>query len=434
MLTGRVCVSFVGSVGPLRLSKNARNVLRLLTRALLYEWDQGATHNIGMLQFGVHVRAMRHLALFSWNKRKTERGARLFLTRVFVRAVSFALIALFLSSSVFAQPEPKMRKKKKNEDKEPVTQSLPLLPEPPLVISAETNRLTFQVSPLSNKGLLSQQSRDALKSLMQSNHGGNIVRLRAFVAGTGDMRRVQQIVSEAFVEKKLSLPVLSTVQVGSLPLVGAQVVMEAISVDKKVLNPDGVAFFPGNRTDDLRSAVEQLRAAVGPSSVSAAGMLSVTCFASSLDDTEGARSTLTAAFPGAAVNLMEAQRLPADRFALCEGAGRVEPGRQTTPGASWAVVKGPKIVFSGIQMAFGREDPDLRLAFERLNKALGSTVRTGDVVAARFYVMDRSLSQKLPVLGRELFHREQLATGALEIESLPSLDASVGMDVIAEGL
>jgi hypothetical protein len=343
------------------------------------------------------------------------------------------LLALVLSSSAFAQPEPKMRKKRKNEDKEPVTQSLPLLAEPPMALSAETGRLTFQVSPLSNKGLLSQQSRDALKSLMQANHGGTIVRLRAFVAGTGDMRRVQQIVSEAFAEKKLSLPVLSTVQVGSFPLVGAQVVMEAISVDKRVLNPDGVAFFPGTRSPDLHVAIDQLRSAVSPSGVSPTGMLSVTCFASSLDDNEAARSTLASAFPGAALNLMEAQRLPPDRFALCEAAGRLEPG-QATAHAPSAVVKTPKVVFSGIQMAFGHEDPDLRLAFERLNKALSSLVRTGGVVAARFYTMDRSLNQKLPLLGRDLFHRDALASATLEIEGLPSLDASVGMDVIAEGL
>ena len=77
------------------------------------------------------------------------------------------LLGLVLAMSLFGQPEPKMAKKKKNEDKEPVTQSLPLLPVPPLVISAETGRLTFQLSPLSSKGLLSQQSRDALKALMQ---------------------------------------------------------------------------------------------------------------------------------------------------------------------------------------------------------------------------------------------------------------------------
>ena len=384
---------------------------------------------------------MRYLALFFWNQRKTERGARPFLIRALVRAAPFALIALVLSASVFAQPEPKMRKKRKNEDKEPVTQSLPLLAEPPLAISADTDRLTFQVSPLSNKGLLSQQSRDALKGLMQSNRGGTIVRLRAFVAGTGDMRRVQQIVSEAFGEKKLPLPVLSTVQVGSLPLVGAQVVMEAISVDKRVLNPDGVAFVSGARATDLRSAVAQLRNAVGPSGVSPAGVLSVTCFASSLDDNEAGRSELAASFPGAALNLMEAQRTPADRFALCEAAGRMEPGSQAASnvvsgvvsGAQSAVVKSPKVVFSGIQMAFGREDSDLRLAFDRLNKALSSLVRAGGVVSARFYTLDRSLSQRLPLLGQDLFHRKVLASATLEIEGLPSLDASVGMDVIAEG-
>jgi enamine deaminase RidA (YjgF/YER057c/UK114 family) len=343
------------------------------------------------------------------------------------------LLALVLSSSAFAQPEPKMRKKKKNEDKEPVTQSLPLLAEPPLVLAADTDRLTFQVSPLSNKGLLSQQSRDALKSLMQSNRGGTIVRLRAFVAGTGDMRRVQQIVSEAFADKKLSLPVLSTVQVGSFPLVGAQVVMESVSVDKKVLNSDGVVFFPGARAADLRSAVEQLRNAVGPSGVSAAGMLSVTCFTSSLDDTEAARSTLAAAFPGAALNLMEAQRTPAERSALCEAAGRLEPGRSGVSSARSAVVKTPKIVFSGIQMAFGHEDADLRLAFERLNKALSALAPPGAVVAVRFYTIDNSLGKKLPALGPELFHRAALASAALEIEGLPSLDASLGMDVVAQG-
>jgi len=327
-----------------------------------------------------------------------------------------------------------MRKKKKNEDKEPITQSLPLLAEPPLAVTAETGRLTFQVSPLSNKGLLSQQTRDALKALMQTNRGGNIVRLRAFVAGTGDMRRVQQIVSEGFAEKKLSLPVLSTIHVGSLPLVGAQVVMEAISVDKKVLNPDGVAFFPGEREADLPSAVAQLRKAVVPSGVAPAGVLSVTCFASSLDDNEAGRSALAAAFPGAVLNLMESQRLPADRFASCEAAGRMEPGQQPKASLQLGVVKTPKVVFSGIQMAFGREEADLRLAFERLNKALSSLIRAGGVVAVRFYTIDRSLSQRLPILGRELFHRDVLGSATLEIDGLPSLDASVGMDVVAEGV
>src|SRR5579872_4850262 len=86
------------------------------------------------------------------------------------------LLGLVLAASLFGQPEPKLAQKTKTDDKEPVTQSLPLLPVPPLVVSAETRRLTFQLSPLSSKGLLSQQSRDALKALMQSGRGASIVR------------------------------------------------------------------------------------------------------------------------------------------------------------------------------------------------------------------------------------------------------------------
>ena len=129
---------------------------------------------------------------------------------------------------------------------------------------------------------------------------------------------------------------------------------------------------------------------------------------------------------------MEAQRSPADRFALCEAAGRLEAGKAPVLSAQTVVVKTPKVVFSGIQMAFGHEDPDLRLAFERLEKSLSSLVGTGSVVAARFYVMDGSLAEKLAVMGRDLFHRSALAGSAVEIEGLPSLDASAGMEVIAE--
>ena len=311
------------------------------------------------------------------------------------------LLGLLLAASAYGQPEPKMAKKKKNEDKEPVTQSLPLLPVPPLAVSAETARLTFQVSPLSSKGLLSQQSRDALKALMQANRGGTIVRLRAFVAGTGDMRRVQQIVSETFTEKKQPLPALITVQVGALPLAGAQVEMEAISEDKRVVNPDGVIFFPGAQTTDIQAAVTQLRGAVERSGASDAAILSVTCFASSISDNEAARSTLAAAFPAAALNLMEAQRTPADRFALCEATGR-RAGAGGGPSSEQSVtVKSPKVVFSGIQMAFGHEEPDLKLAFERMDKALSTFIGTGGVVSVRFYTMDGSFSAKLAVMGRE---------------------------------
>jgi len=110
----------------------------------------------------------------------------------------------------------------------------------------------------------------------------------------------------------------------------------------------------------------------------------------------------------------------------------MEPGKAVESTSQVGVVKTPKVVFSGIQMAFGRESPDMRLAFERLNKALSSLILPGGVVAARFYSTDRALNLTLPLLGRELFHRDGLASSTFEVEGLPSLDASAGMDIIAE--
>ena len=80
---------------------------------------------------------------------------------------------------------PEDKKKKKGDE---ITQALPPSPELPSAVTAETARLTYQVSPLSSKGLLSQQTRDALKILLKTNRGP-IVKLRAFVAGSGDLRR-----------------------------------------------------------------------------------------------------------------------------------------------------------------------------------------------------------------------------------------------------
>src|ERR1700722_13050765 len=81
------------------------------------------------------------------------------------------------------------KKKKKGDD---VTQALALPPELPSAVTAETDPLSFQVTPLLAKGLLSQQTRDAIKALLRSNRGP-IVKLRAFVAGSGDLRRVGEI-------------------------------------------------------------------------------------------------------------------------------------------------------------------------------------------------------------------------------------------------
>src|SRR5580693_7474342 len=115
------------------------------------------------------------------------------------------------------------------KDPDAVTQVLELPKDPPMVAVGATSRLVFHVSPLSGKGLLSQQTRDALKAILKANGGAQVIHIRAFVAGSGDLRRVPQIVSEVFTAKKLPLPSVSVVQAGGLPLENAQIVIEAVS-------------------------------------------------------------------------------------------------------------------------------------------------------------------------------------------------------------
>jgi len=177
--------------------------------------------------------------------------------------------------------------KKKNPDGE--TQTLALPRDPPQVAVGETARLVFNVSPLSGKGLLSQQTRDAMKAILKANGGVPVVHIRAFVAGSGDVRRVPQIVSEVLAEKKMPLPSVSVVLAGGLPLDNAQVVLEAISNGRRDANPSGLEFIAGEEAtaDDplaspqplLEKAVSQLAAKVNGASV-----VQVSCFVGTMNN------------------------------------------------------------------------------------------------------------------------------------------------------
>jgi enamine deaminase RidA (YjgF/YER057c/UK114 family) len=310
--------------------------------------------------------------------------------------------------------------KKKKSDEEPVTQTLPLLKDPPGAVAGETARLVFHVSPLSSKGLLSQQVRDALKALLHDSHGESIVKLRAFVAGSGDMRRVPTLVSETFSEHKLPLPAVSTVEVGALPMEGAQVVIESVAVDKKTVNPNGLAFYSAQPVAKLRASATALR---------------VTCFLGSLDDLTKIKGTVSTAFPGATLNFVQPQRLAFEPLDVCEVVARLDapPVQPLVLQGGAAMVNTQKIVFTGTQMAFRASDADLRLAFERLRKALeplGADYK--DVFWSSTYPLTRPLEEKIRTVGQDFFDRKRPPAGTMLLfEGLPSLDATIAIDVMA---
>ena len=348
---------------------------------------------------------------------------------VVMRRLLILLLGLLLAGGLFAQ------KRKKKPDEEPKPQVLEVLPDTPEAVVAESGRLSFQVSPLSDKGLLSQQVRDALKALARLNHGATIVKVRAFVAGSGDLRRVKDIVAEEFTERKQALPAVSTIQVGALPLPGAQVVIEAISSEKKVVNPSGLVFLSGAASANAAGSVAKLESSVKDVGLKAADMLRVSCFLNSLDDVSAARSAVATAFPAAASNFLQMQRLGLEQQALCEGVARWNGVLADPPASGVARIGATKMVLTATQLVFRDQDSDFRLAYQRLAKALlplGATFK--DVFWTGTYALTRPDATKLENIQGEFFDRgSPPAHTALQIEGLPSTDATAAVELMAVG-
>jgi enamine deaminase RidA (YjgF/YER057c/UK114 family) len=338
-------------------------------------------------------------------------------------------------------PENK-QKKKKDAD---LTQTLPPPKELPSAVTADTDRLAFGVSPLIGKGLLSQQTREALKALLRTNHG-TIVKLRAFVAGSGDLRRIGELVGETFTEKHMPLPVLSVVQVGALPMEGAQVVLESVEVDKRVVNPHGVAFLAGQNAASVAQSLARLKIALRGGGMGPEDVLRVTCFVSSVEEQRDTHQLMTAAFPGAVLNYVQMQREPVMPAAECEAVARLRgaisgPVTFLNPAdldkspnySQLALVKSPKLVITGTQLAFGSQEGDIKLAFDRLQRVLTSfNARFDQLVMSQTYVTSTAIIPHVRTV-RAAYYSSTTppASTLLPFEGLPSLDASFGVDVIA---
>src|SRR5579875_839481 len=190
---------------------------------------------------------------------------------------------------------PAQRNKKSTE--EPKPQVLPLPPQLPMARAADTAMLDFHISPLLRTGGLSAQIRQSLNDLIRDTRGETIVKLRAFVAGAGDARRVEAVVGEVFTERKLPLPVLTIIQVGALAQYAAQVVIEAVVETRRSLNPNGLAFFSGQTGATFADALDRLAQSTHAAGVQPDHVLTSTCFTSRIDDYDALRSAIQSRFP-----------------------------------------------------------------------------------------------------------------------------------------
>lgn len=324
--------------------------------------------------------------------------------------------------------------KKKNKDD--ITQTLEVLPDPPSAVVAETRRLVFHTSALSGKGLLSQQTREAVREILKQANGAPVVKIRAFVAGTGDLRRIPQIVSEAFTEKKhLPLPVVSVIQAGGLPLEGAQVVIESIFEAKHDVNPLGLLYVAA-RERSVEQPLQPLVTLAEQSLADLAGQLaghgealSVTCFATLLDDAARISAAMAAKFPGAALDLVQTQRAATRSAVSCEAVARA-----TSNDA--ASVSSGRVVLTGTQVAYGFSDDDARLAYKRMDRVLapfGASTKTAAVL--NIYSLSQSITAQAARLRPAFIDTAHPpATSAVRFEGLPGMDASFALEAVAPAL
>jgi enamine deaminase RidA (YjgF/YER057c/UK114 family) len=307
---------------------------------------------------------------------------------------------------------------KKNPDD--VTQVLALPKDPPAVAVGETRKLVFHVSPMSGKGLLSQQTREALKAILKLNGGAQVIHVRAFVAGSGDIRRVPQIVSEVFTEKKQPLPSVSVVLAGGLPVENAQVLIESVSVARKDVASGGFEFASGDEAVDKDPGVP-----VGPLLSQAVATLAarlkgtpvrVSCFVTAPPGAPELAAAVSARFPGAAVSVVMTQRGAYQSMAKCEGVARTASA-------------GPdRLAFSGTRVAFGSVEKDAALAFQRLDRDLAEA-GAGAPVYTNIYPVNPAVGAMAGAMAKK--SRGDAPVTVVAFEGVASNDAGFAVDAVS---
>ena len=306
-----------------------------------------------------------------------------------------------------------------------------------MALSAETAMLEFRVLPLLTSGGLGAQIHRSVNLLLRETKNEDVIKLRAFVAGPGDARRVQFVVSESFSEHKLPLPVVSIVEVGALQDDRAQVAMEATIGARRQLNPDGLVFFSGQTGATFEEAIAKLRASAGIAS--AGRILRCTCFTSRISgEGAGLRQKMAAAFPDAASTVVQALRDPQDDSTTCEAVGQEKASSSATspplillPEARAAVVHADRLIFTGLQLSFGDYLDDAQEAFERLHRAASAVNAVDAPVQVNAFSPDPSSMAAL-----RKTTRVPLSIFTVQpVEALPGADASAGVEeVLAPGV
>ncbi|MBV9443617.1 MAG: hypothetical protein JO217_13120 [Acidobacteriaceae bacterium] len=308
---------------------------------------------------------------------------------------------------------------------------MPLPPEPPMVLAADTATLDFHISPLLKTGRLSAQIRQSLTDLLRDTKGETIIKLRAFVSGVGDARRVSAQVASLFTERKLPLPVVSVLQVGALGDESAQVVIEAVVSTRRAPNPNGLAFIAGQTGPSFDVALTRLKQSTQSAGLAADAVLTCTCFASHLDQYASYRQSVQSAFPKAEIDIVQPLRSPAEDTSTCEAIGQLNTAPKQPllllENSRVSLVNSRQLVFTGLQLTFGSFLDDAREAFSRLGRAVSTFgANAHEPVEINAYSLDPYSTSAL----RKIVGVPPSTFSVQTVEGLPSLDASAGMEAV----
>lgn len=342
------------------------------------------------------------------------------------RRTLFILVAAPLSVALAVAVSAAQRHK----NQEPKSQVLPLPPELPKALLADTASLDFHISPLLRTGGLSAQIRQSLNDLIRDTRGETIIKLRAFVAGAGDARRVQAEAADLFTDRKLPLPALTVLQIGALGQETAQVVIEAVVSTHKTVNPSGLAFFAGQNGSSFEEALRQLRESVAAAAVAPDHILTCTCFTSQIGNYDAARSAVQSAFPSTAINVVQAVRDPANDASMCEAVGQLTEAPAgpvvLLKKSRVTLVNTSQLIFTGLQLSFGSFLDDAHEAFVRLQHTASALQPVSAPVEVNAFSLDAYASSAL----RKMTSFPPSAFTAQTVEGLPAIDASGGIEAI----
>ena len=339
-----------------------------------------------------------------------------------LRRTSLLVLLLTLATAeIYSQ-------KKKNE--EPKPQILPLPPELPMALAADAETLDFHISPLLRSGGLAAQIKQSLDDLIRDTHGETIVKLRAFVAGAGDARRVQSEAADLFTDHKLPLPVLSVLQVGALGDEAAKVVIEAVVSTHRAVNPNGLGFVAGQAGPSLKDAVDKLAGSVKTAGIAPESLLTATCFTSAIEDYGATRASLLKVFPNASVNVVQALRDPPNDASMCEAIGQLseKPAHDVVFLGEHRVtqVRAGRLIFTGMQLTFGSFLDDAQESFQRLQRAAKAFGGADVAVEVNAYSLNAYAGSAL----RKTTSFPQNTFTIQRVEGLPAIDASAGIEAI----